>query len=30
MILTIIGFVFGSNISKEMFSISGGKKDLTS
>ena len=26
MILTTIGFVFGSNISKKMFSISGGKK----
>ena len=30
MILTTIGFVFGSNSSKKMFSVSGGKKDLTS
>ena len=28
MIPTTIGFVFGSNSSKKMLSISGGKKDL--
>ena len=30
MITTTIGFMFGSNISKKIFSIPGGKKDLTS
>ena len=30
MIPTTIGFVFGSNSSKKMFSVSGGKKDLES
>ena len=30
MIPATIGFVFGSNISKKMFSISDGKKDLPS
>ena len=28
MIPTTTGFVFGSSSSREMFSISGGKKDL--